>query len=86
MLIAGVEDGSKLDRINSMNLKPDDDTCIVLETGMYQIQQGYLEESIVNPVHELSAMIQFSSDFESFQKMMNSPDDSFGKAIEIGKI
>ncbi|MGE5798561.1 MAG: flagellar basal body rod C-terminal domain-containing protein [Ignavibacteria bacterium] len=45
-----------------------------------------MEESNINPVIELENMIQTNSDYEAGYKMMQSLDDSLGKANEIGKI
>jgi len=45
------------------------------------ISQGYLEESNVNVVRELVEMIRAQREFESYQKMIRSFDETVGKTI-----
>ncbi len=52
----------------------------------FQIIQGYLEESNVNPIEEMTAMIKVHQEYDSVSKMINFMDRSLEKAIEIGKI
>ncbi len=52
----------------------------------YEILQGYLEESNVNPIEEMTAMIKIHNEYDSVSKMVNFLDQSLEKAIEIGKI
>lgn len=52
----------------------------------FQIIQGYLEESNVNPIEEMTAMIKVHQEYDSVSKMINFMDRSLEKAIEIGKL
>jgi len=54
--------------------------------GDYEILQGYLEESNVNPIEEMTAMIKIHNEYDSASKMVNFLDQSLEKAIEIGKV
>ncbi|MBX2975327.1 MAG: flagellar hook-basal body protein [Ignavibacteriaceae bacterium] len=58
---------------------------IVPETD-YKIAQGFLEESNVNPILEMEAMINLSKDYEATYKMITYLDNSLDKANEIGKV
>ena len=52
----------------------------------FQVKQGYLEESNVNPVKELEEMIQLNTEYGSAQKVVNSLDQSLGEANQIGQV
>ncbi len=52
----------------------------------YQIRQGYLEESNVNPIQQMEQMIQLNNDFSSSQKMINFLDKSLDEANQIGTV
>ncbi len=52
----------------------------------FQIRQGYLEESNVNPVKELEEMIQLNTEYGSAQKVVNSLDQSLNEANQIGQV
>lgn len=54
------------------------------EEGTYEISQGYLETSNVNPIIEMEEMIRISKEYESAQKMIQYIDEVMGKANEIG--
>lgn len=58
----------------------------IADESEYQLMQGYLEESNVNPVQEMENMIRASKDYEASYKMVHSLDESLQKSIEIGKI
>ena len=46
------------------------------------VRQGYLEASNVNVVKEMVSMISIMRAYETNQKMMQSEDDTTGKAVE----
>lgn len=52
----------------------------------YQVRQGYLEESNVNPMIELENMINISKDYETAYKMVNYLDSSLEKTNDLGRI
>lgn len=58
----------------------------VADDSQYVVQQGYLEESNVNPIQEMQQMIQLNSDFNSAHKMINYLDRSLNEANQIGKV
>lgn len=52
----------------------------------YELVQGALEGSNVNPIIELSSMLKINKDFEASQKMVNTLDTNLSRTIEIGRI
>ncbi len=52
----------------------------------YAISQGYIEESNVNPIQEMQAMIELNRSFESSQRLIQNFDQHLGKVNESGKI
>jgi len=84
--IVKFEDEQDSVRISGSNFVSGDTNVVQLEPEAYQINQGYLESSNVNPVMEMESMIQLSNDYESAQKMMKYLDQSLGHATEVGKV
>lgn len=86
LLIANNVD--KIEQLNNLGAKYDDisDLVISQDERNYNIMQGYLEESNVNPIHEMELMIKLSKEYESSYKIVQSLDDSIQKANEIGKV
>ncbi len=56
------------------------------EETEFSIAQGYLENSNINPVIEMEAMIQQTKDYETAAKIIQALDTSLGQANEIGKV
>lgn len=88
-------DTLQISKINNVNqLKKTEGSSFILyggdyetvEEGEFQIAQGYLESSNVNPVIEMEAMIQMSKDYESATKMVQALDRSLEQANQIGKV
>ena len=52
----------------------------------YEIKQGYLEESNVNPIKEMENMIKVNNEYQSASKMINFLDKSLDEANQIGKV
>ncbi|MDP2301414.1 MAG: flagellar hook basal-body protein [Ignavibacteria bacterium] len=71
---------------SSSNFIFDESNIEEVPESEYQIAQGYLEESNVNPILEMEAMINLSKDYESTYKMIQQLDQSLEKANEIGKV
>jgi flagellar basal-body rod protein FlgG len=71
---------------SSSNFVFDESNIEVVPESEYQIAQGFLEESNVNPILEMEAMINLSKDYESTYKMIQYLDQSLDKANEIGKV
>lgn len=53
----------------------------------FAIRQGFKEKSNVNPLEEMVKMIEITRSFESNQKVVQSIDETLGKAVnEVGRI
>lgn len=86
LLIAKLNEDTYEQRKEGLNFDSISDIQELAEEGEYQILQGYLEESNVNPIQEMENMIRVSKDYESSYKMVISLDESLQKSVEIGKI
>lgn len=86
LMIVDLQDEQSSLRLSGLNFTADAGNLKQLQPEDYQINQGYLEESNVNPVLEMEQMIKLSNDYESAQKMMKYLDQSLGQANEIGKV
>jgi len=86
IMIVKIEDEQNTARQTGLNLTADSSNVSLLDTNKFEIHQGYLEESNVNPIFEMESMMRMNHDFESAQKMMRYLDQSLGHANEIGKV
>ncbi len=86
LLIAKLNEDTYEQRKEGLNFDSISDIQELSEEGEYQILQGCLEESNVNPIKEMENMIRVSKDYESSYKMVISLDESLQKSVEIGKI
>lgn len=84
--VVDLDNMSGIERRDGLNFSSTSGDITELQEGDFEIQQGYLEESNVNPVLEMQAMIDINKDFEASQKMVNFLDISLEKANEIGKV
>lgn len=86
LMIVDLQDEQSSLRLSGLNFASDGANLKQLQPEEYQINQGYLEESNVNPILEMEQMIKLNNDYESAQKMMKYLDQSLGQANEIGKV
>ena len=84
--IVQAENPSSLQRDSNQNYIPTDDDYYAVEENEYQVMQGYLEESNVNPIIEMESMIKSSKDYQSSYKIVVLLDGSLEKANEIGRV
>jgi len=84
--IVQADDPSKLLRDSNQNYIPAEDDYYAVDENEYQVMQGYLEESNVNPIVEMESMIKSSKDYQSSYKIIVLLDASLEKANEIGKV
>lgn len=73
-------------RTNGLSFITEEDNLKPAEDTEYSIEQGYLEDSNINPIIEMETMITMNKDYESSKKMINAFDLSLGQANEIGKV
>ena len=50
------------------------------------VRQGYLEESNVDGLEEMVAMIELSRSFEADQKALQAQDATLGQVMDVGKV
>lgn len=86
LAIAKIGETQRVIRQDGSNFIPADSMVIFARDDEYQIEQGYLEESNVNPVLEMQSMITISKEFESTQKTIKYLDQSLEKLNEVGKV
>lgn len=84
LLIVKIDDYERKER--GLNFDSIQDIKDFAQESEYEIKQGYLEESNVNPMIELENMINVSKDYETAYKMVNYLDSSLEKTNEIGRI
>lgn len=86
LFIAKITDQDSMIRGAGTNyLFPDEGYSLSGESE-YEISQGYLEESNVNPIIEMQSMISINKDYEVSQKMISSFDTILGRSMEIGRV
>lgn len=59
----------------------------LVQADEFILRQGFLEQSNINPLDELVKMIEISRSFESNQRVIQSLDETLGKAVnEVGRL
>lgn len=86
LLIAKMNSPQDSERATGVNFNVDNDGFQNAEPDSYVIKQGYLEESNINPIKEMEAMIQLNSEYDSSSKVINYLDQSLDEANQIGKV
>ena len=86
LLIVKINPDDYEKRRMGLNFNPTENIQELLEVNNYQIMQGYLEESNVNPILEMENMINVSKDYETSYKMITYLDHTLEKSNEIGRV
>jgi len=86
LMIVKIENPQEAYRTSDSNFAVQDDNYTYASPQEYEVAQGYLEESNVNPILEMETMIQTNKDYESAYKMMRYLDQSLDKSNQIGKV
>lgn len=84
LLIVKIDDYEK--RKAGLNFNSTQDIQDLAQESEFEIRQGYLEESNVNPMIELENMINISKEYETAYKMVNYLDSSLEKTNDLGRI
>ncbi|MBN2008097.1 flagellar basal-body rod protein FlgF [candidate division KSB1 bacterium] len=86
-LIQTVTDKQGLEKFGDSLFRPKNPNVEVTQMDQYRIQQGYLEQSNVNPVEEMVNMLITMRQFEAMQKTVNFHNETLGKAVnELGRV
>ncbi|MEI2385825.1 flagellar basal-body rod protein FlgF [Breoghania sp. JC706] len=81
-----IADDAKLARLDNSAVIPDQPATPVMEFTHDGIVQGYTEGSNVNPIREMTKMIELTRTFDSISKMIDSGAENQQKAIrELGE-
>jgi flagellar basal-body rod protein FlgF len=84
--VVKLDESQSLIRKKGLNFDTENGTYIEAEKETYEVQQGFIEESNVNPVLEMQAMININKEFESTQKVISSIDQSLAKVVDAGNV
>ncbi|MDP2364946.1 MAG: flagellar basal body rod C-terminal domain-containing protein, partial [Ignavibacteria bacterium] len=84
LLVVKIDDYEK--RKMGLNFNSTQDISDIAQESEFEVRQGYLEESNVNPMVELENMINISKEYETAYKMVNYLDSSLEKANDLGRI
>ena len=84
--VVKIEDPQNTLRLSGLNFAADENNVSDMEEGEFEVHQGYIEESNVNPVIEMESMIRMNTGYESAHKMMKYLDESLARANDIGKV
>lgn len=84
--IVKLENDPGLIRKEGLNFSLSGGMYVEAEEETYEVRQGFIEESNVNPVLEMQAMIDINKEFEATQKVISALDNSLEKAMEAGKV
>lgn len=84
LLVVKIDDYEK--RKAGLNFNSSQDIQDLAQESEFEIRQGYLEESNVNPMIELENMINISKEYETAYKMVTYLDNSLEKTNDLGRI
>ncbi len=84
--IVNVEDIKSLSKAGSNYFMQPNEDFVTLDPNEYEIAQGFLESSNVNPVEEMQSMIKLNKDYQSSFKIVTYIDKSLENANRIGKV
>ena len=85
LLVANIPNIYALEKIGSNLYRTSDDSLVTqLEPEQFDVRQGMLEGSNVNPVTEMVTMIELHRNFESTQRVARAMDQILGKATQLG--
>jgi flagellar basal-body rod protein FlgG len=86
LLVIKIDTNKGLERTDGINFTYLNEDYEPASLDEYEITQGYLEESNINPITEMEEMIRTNSDYQAASKLIGVLDDSLGKANEIGRV
>ncbi len=86
LLIGEMDNPEQASRTTGVDFSVETSGFRIAPENQYQVKQGYLEESNVNPIKEMEDMIQINNEYTSSSKMINYLDKSLDEANQIGKV
>ncbi|MHB1687340.1 MAG: flagellar basal-body rod protein FlgF [Ignavibacteriaceae bacterium] len=85
LMIAKMDDQQDSTRTSGVNFSANGGYQLANQSD-FEVKQGYLEESNVNPIKEMENMIQVNNEYQSASKMITFLDKSLDEANQIGKV
>jgi flagellar basal-body rod protein FlgF len=76
-----IPEGAKLTRFENSGVIPDQPATAALDFNRTSVAQGYIEESNVNPVAQITRLIEVSRAFDAVTASMKDSDNSLKSAI-----
>ena len=70
----------------SLFIPAPDQPTVTIPHDQRHVRQGFLEESNVDGIEEMIAMIELSRSFETDQKIIQSQDATLDRSMEIGRV
>ena len=86
LLMVKPEPSDNFMRKDGANFSSQDGRYFVADESEYQVNQGYLEQSNVNPIEEMVNMMKLHNEYDSASKMVTFLNQSLSEANEIGKV
>lgn len=86
LAVVNLENPQEAIRTSNSNFVVPNDNYTTASPQNYEIVQGYLEESNVNPILEMQTMIETNKDYESAYKIMRYLDQTMEKSNQIGRV
>ena len=86
LLISKIEDKNNLKKVGGSSFILEHGDYETAEEDEFEVAQGFLENSNVNPVIEMESMIQKTKDYETSQKIIQSIDKSLEESNEMGRV
>jgi len=76
-----IPDDAKLARFGNSGVIPDQAAEPALDFNTYGVQQGFIEQANVNPVLEISRLIQIQRSFDSISNTLTQSEQTLGDAV-----
>ncbi len=86
VMVVKFEEPQKLYDVGDSQFMMKEENYEIAQDEDFELFQGYLETSNVNPIIEMESMISLNTDFTSSQKIITFMDKSLEQANSIGRV
>jgi flagellar basal-body rod protein FlgF len=86
LLMVKPEPSDRFMRKDGTNFSSPDGRYFIADESEFQVNQGYLEQSNVNPIEEMTNMMKLHNEYDSASKMVTFLNQSLSEANDIGKV
>jgi flagellar basal-body rod protein FlgG len=85
--IIGFESPARLRKMSDSMFQAVEDAGVPFQPESTKVKQGFLEQSNVNPIREMVAMINVFRIFEADARALKAQDETLGRAVnEVGQV